>query len=118
MYAFFFRLPFRVRFDYQGSIAFVAAGVIVPGSKPLVKPRLGWCHVRRLPAAQATLRGANATVVGRLLTALYQPVFTSAVHAPADLIMVLAAFGLLVLWRCPPWTVVDLAVAAGKMLLR
>ena len=34
------------------------------------------------------------------------------------LIMVLAAFGLLVLWRCPPWTVVDLAVATGKMLLR
>ena len=56
MYAFLFRLPFRVRLDYQGSIAFVAAGVIVPGLKPLVKSPLGL-----VPCALVTRRASNAT---------------------------------------------------------
>ena len=91
---------------------FLPAGLLVLGVLPF------WEDVRRRPAAQGALRGANAAVVGLLLAALYQPVFTSAVHEPIDLVVVLGAFGLLVLWRWPPWIVVGLAAAAGVMLRR
>ena len=65
---------------------------------------------------QAALRGINAAVVGLLLAALYHPVWTSAIHAPADFALALAAFGLLTLWRVPPWLVVAFAAAGGSAI--
>ena len=91
---------------------YLPTGLLVLGVLPF------WEDLRQRPVAQATLRGANAAVVGLLLAALYQPVFTSTVHGPVDLIVVLGAFGLLGFWRCPPWIVVGLAAVAGEVLLR
>jgi chromate transporter len=48
-----------------------------------------------------------------LLAALYHPVFTSAIEAPADFGLALAAFALLVFWKLPPWLVVMLSALAG-----
>ncbi len=90
---------------------FLPSGLLVVGVLPF------WETLRRRPHAQAALRGANAVVVGLLLAALYQPVWTSAVHGPADFVVALGAYGLLVLWRCPPWLVVGLAALAGSLLL-
>jgi chromate transporter len=75
-----------------------------------------WGTLRRRPAAQAALRGVNAAVVGILLAALYSPVWTGAILRPADFVLALCAFGLLVVWRCPPWLVVLLAAGAGAAL--
>ena len=60
---------------------------------------------------RAALETANAAVVGLLLAALYDPVFTSAVSSPRDFALALAAFGALTLLRVPPWLLV-LATAA------
>lgn len=90
---------------------FLPTGLLVLGVLPF------WEDLRRRPGAQAALRGTNAAVVGLLLAAFYQPVLTSAVHRPVDLALALAAFGLLVFWRCPPWVVVGLAAGAGEVLL-
>jgi chromate transporter len=65
---------------------------------------------------QAALRGINAAVVGLLLAALYQPVWTSAIGSAADFGLALIAFTLLVWWQAPPWTVVLFAAAAGAAL--
>lgn len=51
-----------------------------------------------------------------LLAALYAPVWTSAIRGPADFALALAAFGLLVFWRVPPWLVVALTAAGGAAL--
>jgi chromate transporter len=67
-------------------------------------PGLGTLRAR--PAARAALRGVNAAVVGVLLAALYDPVWTTAIRAPADFVLALVAFALLMLYRCPPWIVV------------
>ena len=91
---------------------FLPTGLLVLGVLPF------WESLRRRSVAQAALRGANAAVVGLLLAALYQPVWTSAVRGTADFILVLAAYGLLVFWRCPLWLVVGLAAGVGQMLLR
>jgi chromate transporter len=48
-----------------------------------------------------------------LLAALYTPVWTSAIKAPADFGLGLAAFALLVFWKLPPWLVVVLSALGG-----
>ncbi len=75
-----------------------------------------WEPLRRNPHAQAALAGVNAAVVGLLLAALYDPVWTSAIHGGADFGLALAAFVALAFWRAPPWAVV-LACGAGGALL-
>jgi chromate transporter len=91
---------------------FLPSGLLVLGVLPF------WESVRRRPGAQAALRGANAAVVGLLLAALYEPVWTSAVHGPGDFVLGLVLFGLLTLWKWPPWVVVGLAAAGGELFLK
>jgi chromate transporter len=75
-----------------------------------------WERLRSMATAQSILRGINAAVVGVLLAALYDPVFTSAVVRPADFAVAISAFLLLEIWKTPPWAVVGLCAAAGAAL--
>jgi len=89
---------------------FLPAFLMVIGSLPY------WERLRSRTQAQAVLRGVNAAVVGLLLAALYQPVWTSAILRPADFGLALAAFGALVFWKVPPWLVVLCAAVAGAVI--
>src|SRR5690606_29164839 len=75
-----------------------------------------WTVIRREPAVQSALAGVNAGVVGLLLAALYDPVWTSAIHTKADFGLALSAFALLVAGRLPPALVVLLTSAAAAFL--
>jgi chromate transporter len=75
-----------------------------------------WSDLRGSRGVQAALAGVNAAVVGLLLAALYQPVWTSAIFSPADFMLALAAFLLLVFWRAPPWLVVILGAVSAEAL--
>jgi len=75
-----------------------------------------WESLRHRVRVQAALRGVNAAVVGVLLAALFTPVWTSAVHTPADFGLGVTAFLLLALWSLPPWLVVVLGAAAAAGL--
>jgi len=89
---------------------FLPAFLLVVGALPF------WEVLRTRVSFQAALRGINAAVVGLLLSALYHPVWTSAIHAPADFALALASFGLLSFWRIPPWLVVAFAAAGGSAI--
>jgi chromate transporter len=89
---------------------FVPAFLLVVGALPF------WDRLRANPAAQSALAGVNAAVVGLLLAALYDPVWTSAIRGPGDVGLALVAFGLLAFWRVPPWLVVALTAAGGAAL--
>jgi chromate transporter len=98
-----------------GLVALVAiyspAWLLVVGALPV------WERLRRSRGAQAALLGANATVVGLLLAALYAPAWTSAIKGPRDFAVALGAFLLLAVWKLPPWlVVVATAVLAGIVL--
>ncbi|BBP04693.1 chromate transporter [Sulfuriferula plumbiphila] len=87
---------------------FLPAFMLVIGALPL------WEGARRHPAMQRAMLGVNAAVVGLLLAAFYQPVWTSAILSPADFSLAAGAFLLLVFWKTPPWLVVILcALLAG-----
>ena len=53
-----------------------------------------WDHLRRLKRVRSTLVGVNAAVVELLLAAPYHPIWTSAVKAPGDFGLGVAAFAL------------------------
>ena len=73
-----------------------------------------WDRLRAHAGMRSALAGVNAAVVGLLLAALYEPVWTSAIDTPVDLALALAAFVALAIWRLPPWLVViATAVIAG-----
>lgn len=75
-----------------------------------------WAGLRKHRLPRQALPGINAAVVGLLLAALYDPVFTSGVRSAGDFALVLAAFALLCVWRVPPWLVVGLSAATGCLL--
>jgi chromate transporter len=62
---------------------------------------------RRIDAnARNSPHRGNAAVVGILLAALYDPVWTSAVHSGRDFALVVVALAMLGWWRVPSWAVV------------
>jgi chromate transporter len=91
---------------------FLPAWLLVLGALPF------WDLLRARPGVQTALAGINAAVVGLLLAALYTPVWTSAVHAPADFALALLAFAALAVWRVPPWLVVVATAGVAAALLR
>ncbi|HSC91555.1 MAG TPA: chromate efflux transporter [Gaiellaceae bacterium] len=90
---------------------FLPAFLLVIGTLPF------WSGLRRRTSFLAALAGVNAAVVGLLLAALYDPVFTGAVDTAGDLAVVVAALAALALWRLPPWAVVAGCALAGELLL-
>jgi chromate transporter len=89
---------------------FLPSFLLIVGALPF------WDALRARPGFQAALRGINAGVVGLLLAALYQPVWTSAIRGPADMGLAFAAFGLLALWKAPAWLVVMFAAGGGALV--
>lgn len=95
------------------------AGIFLPSFFLAIGPLPFWSWFRQHPVMRSVLKGVNAAVVGLLLAALYNPVWTSAIHAPADFAIAAVALLLLVSWKAPPWLVVILgAAAAFAMTLR
>ncbi len=91
---------------------FLPAFLMTIGSLPF------WDLVRTRRPYQAALRGINAAVVGLLLAALYHPVWTAAIHTPADFGLGLLAFGVLAFWKWPPWLVVVLTALGAEVIAR
>ncbi|MGF1614836.1 MAG: chromate efflux transporter [Gammaproteobacteria bacterium] len=89
---------------------FAPAFLLVVGALPF------WERLRRNTRTQAALSGINAAVVGLLLAALYQPVWTSAIHAPQDFCQALVALVALMFWKLPPWLVVVGSGVTGWLL--
>ncbi|WP_073526936.1 chromate efflux transporter [Pseudomonas fluorescens] len=76
-----------------------------------------WANLRSSPRTQAALAGVNAAVVGLLLAALYQPVWTSAIFNVYDVALALLALVALMVWKLPPWLVVIGCGVLGAALL-
>jgi chromate transporter len=100
---------------HAGVIGAVVAifAIFLPGILALMGVLPFWHQLRTQADAQAAMRGINAAVVGLLASALYNPVWVSAVREPADFAVAAVGFALLIVWRAPPLFVVLLSAAAG-----
>jgi len=92
-------------------------GIFLPGLLLVLGVLPLWQSIRHQPGIQASLRGANATVVGVLLAALYNPVWISGITGGRTAAIALAAFAALQVWKAPPWAVVIAAAGLGQMFL-
>jgi len=93
--------------------AIALGGIFLPSFLLVMGGLPAWTLIRRNPSFLAALRGVNAAVVGLLLAALYDPVFTTSVRSSEDFGIAIAAFGLLAFWKLPPWVVVALSALAA-----
>ena len=89
---------------------FVPSFLLVVGALPF------WEQLRRNLRTQAALAGVNAAVVGLLLAALYQPVWTSGILEAKDFGLALVALVAVMFWKLPPWLVVTASGAIGWLL--
>jgi len=89
---------------------FAPSFLLVMGALPF------WESLRQNLRTRAALSGINAAVVGLLLAALYQPVWTSAIIEAKDFGLALVALIALMFWKFPAWLVVIGCGAAGWLL--
>jgi chromate transport protein ChrA len=72
-----------------------------------------WNRLNRNRPVRSALVAINAAVVGLLLAALYDPIWTSSVRSGVDFALVLLAFVALQLWKLPVWLLVPLFALGG-----
>ncbi|MGS2779387.1 chromate efflux transporter [Robertmurraya sp. GLU-23] len=89
---------------------FLPAFLLVLGALPF------WDSLRRNPKIKGALMGVNAAVVGILISAFYQPIWTSSILAPIDFAFAAILFSMLVYWKLPPWIVVVTGVIGGALM--
>ncbi len=89
---------------------FLPSFLLVTGILPF------WEDLRKNPRIRKALVGVNAAVVGLLLSAFYDPVWTSGILSVPDFVLALLAFGLLVYWKTPPWIVVAVTGVGGAAI--
>ncbi|CAM2158385.1 chromate transporter (plasmid) [Pararobbsia alpina] len=96
---------------FGATIATIA--IFLPGFLLVIGAMPYWQELRAHPSMAAALAGVNAAVVGLLATALYSPVWTSAIHSSADFAVAGIAFVLLIRWKAPPLAIVGFCALAG-----
>jgi chromate transporter len=89
---------------------FLPAFLLVIGSLPF------WDALRGKSTVQSAFRGVGAAVVGLLLAALYNPVWTSSIKSASDMALALVAFGLLMFWKWSPFYVVVVTAVGGAAM--
>lgn len=73
-------------------------------------------ELRKKTFFQKMLMGVNASVVGILLAAFYDPVITSSILSASDFALTVILFALLSIWKTPAWLVVLIGVAGGYII--
>ena len=74
-----------------------------------------WHSLRESPPLRRALLGVNAAVVGLLVGAFINPVFSSGILSVGVFIMAVIAFAMLVHWKTPPWLVVGFTGVLGSL---
>ncbi|MDG5787193.1 chromate efflux transporter [Evansella sp. AB-P1] len=90
---------------------FLPAFLLILGTLPF------WDALRRNRKIRGALMGVNAAVVGILISAFYQPIWTNSILAPIDFAFAAILFSMLVYWKLPPWVIVLTGAIGGAFIL-
>ncbi|PID01632.1 ChrA protein [Sporosarcina sp. P2] len=100
---------------WQGGL-FATVAIFLPAFLLIVGALPFWDALRNHPKIKGAVMGVNAAVIGILLSALYNPIWTSTILQAEDFALAAILFSMLTIWKMPPWLVV-LAGALGGTLL-
>ncbi|WP_195694670.1 chromate transporter [Priestia megaterium] len=89
---------------------FLPAFLLILGTLPF------WDKLRRNPKIKGALIGVNAAVVGILISAFYDPIWTSAILNPIDFAFSAVLFSMLTYWKLPPWVIVITGAIGGSLI--
>ncbi len=93
--------------------------IFLPGFLLMLAFLKHWHTLANMPRLSGALQGINAAVVGLLLSALYMPIFVSAVLETRDMALVLVGFYLLKQMKTPIlWLVLGFSLAGVLMAMR
>lgn len=100
---------------WQGGViatiaVFLPAFLLILGALPF------WDALRNNPKVKGAIMGANAAVVGILISALYNPIWTSSILTPIDFAFAAILFSMLAFWKLPPWMIVVSGAIGGTLL--
>lgn len=90
---------------------FLPAFLLILGALPF------WASLRQYASIQGALMGVNAAVVGILIAAFYQPIWTSTVTQAIDFAFAALLFSMLAYFKLPPWSIVIAGMLGGMLLL-
>ena len=96
--------------------AIATVAIFLPGFLLTIAVLPSWGALRQRSDLQGAIRGINAVVVGILLAALYDPLWTSAILRPVDAALALGALLALGVGHVPPWIVVLLTAVGGALI--
>lgn len=74
-----------------------------------------WDRLKSNIYAEGFLKGISAGVVGILIAAFYQPIWTSTVKQPLDFALASILFVLLTYFKLPSWSIVLIGIAIGLL---
>ncbi|MDN5809556.1 MAG: chromate efflux transporter, partial [Staphylococcus equorum] len=94
-----------------GIVATIA--IFLPAFLLLVGVLPFWEHVQSNRYAKGMLKAVSAGVVGILIAALYDPIFTSSVNSHMDFAFAAILFVLLAYCKAPSWLIVILGLVLG-----
>ena len=89
---------------------FLPAFLLVIGTLPF------WESLSRNPKIKGALIGVNAAVVGILISAFYDPIWTSSILTPIDFVLAAILFSMLAYWKLPPWLIVITGTIGGYLI--
>lgn len=89
---------------------FLPSFLLIVGTLPFLS------ELRKRSSFQGILTGVNASVVGLLMAAFYDPVFTSSILNGADFGLAVILFALLHFWKVPAWLIVIIGVIGGEIV--
>lgn len=89
---------------------FLPSFLLIIGALPFLS------ELRKHKSFQGILTGVNASVVGILLAAFYDPVFTSSITNAASFSLAAILFALLYFWKTPAWLIVIIGVVLGEVM--
>lgn len=96
--------------------AVATAAIFLPSFLLIVAALPFLSELRKRAAFQGILMGVNASVVGILLAAFYDPVIKSSILDSSDFALGAVLFALLNVWKVPAWMIVIIGVAGGYIL--
>ncbi|ENH95692.1 chromate transporter [Gracilibacillus halophilus YIM-C55.5] len=75
-----------------------------------------WHALRHISVVRGALMSVNASVIGILIAALYQPIWTSTIMEAKDFMLAAILFSLLAYWKLPSWVIVIIGFIGGMLL--
>lgn len=99
-----------------GGAVIALIGIFTPAFLLIVGVIPYWDRLRQIKKVKTALIGVNAAVVGILLAALYNPLWTNAIIDAKSFAVAAALFVGMTFWKLPAWGVVILGTLGGIII--